>query len=96
MAEARPALPRVPARFAPLVLPCLLSLVMTFVVSGVVTIRALGATAAALASWPSAWLLSWLIAFPTLLLALPAVRWLAARLVEPPPAPSPAGQERAA
>jgi hypothetical protein len=73
---------RVPARFGGLVMPLLLSIIMTCVVSGVATLKALGFTAEALASWPSSWAVSWLIAFPTLLLALPLARRLTSRLVE--------------
>ena len=72
----------VPARFGGLVMPLLLSIIMTCVVSGVATLKALGFTAEALASWPSSWAVSWLIAFPTLLLALPLARRLTSRLVE--------------
>lgn len=43
----------------------------------------LGATPAFLQGWPVAWGLSWLIAFPVLLLALPAARKLTAMLVAP-------------
>jgi hypothetical protein len=75
---------RLPARFAPLVLPLLLSLVMTFIVSGVSTLVALGPSWQVLRDWPAAWAFSWAVAFPTLIVALPAVRRLAARIVEPP------------
>jgi len=36
--------------------------------------------------WIGAWSLSWLIAFPTLLVLLPAVRRLVSAIVEPGPA----------
>jgi hypothetical protein len=77
-------MPRVPARFGPFVLPLLLSLVMTCIVSGVSTLVALGFTRQVLRDWPAAWASSWAVAFPTLLFALPAVRRLATRIVEPP------------
>ncbi|WP_240811770.1 DUF2798 domain-containing protein [Brevundimonas sp. M20] len=72
--------PRLPARFAPLVMALLLSIVMTMVVSGVSTLRGVGLTDAFLRVWLSAWGLSWLAAFPTLLLILPFVRRLTTRL----------------
>ncbi|HEY0926131.1 DUF2798 domain-containing protein [Brevundimonas sp.] len=72
--------PRLPARFAPLVMALLLSVVMTMVVSAVSTLRGVGLTDAFLRVWLSAWGLSWLIAFPTLLLILPLVRRLTGRI----------------
>lgn len=58
----------------------LLSIVMTMVVSAVSTLRGVGLTDAFLRVWLSAWGLSWLAAFPTLLLILPMVRRLTARI----------------
>ena len=57
---------------------------MTFVVSGISTVKSLGPTAGFLRTWPGAWALSWLVAFPTLLLVLPVVRRLVALVVAPP------------
>ena len=45
--------------------------------------RVLGPTPTFLQGWPIAWGLSWLIAFPVLLLAMPAARRLTAMLVAP-------------
>lgn len=78
------AFPRLPARFAGVVMPFFLSVLMTFVVSGISTLKALGPTAEFLRTWPGAWALSWLVAFPTLLLVLPVVRRLVALVVAPP------------
>jgi hypothetical protein len=78
------AYPRLPARYAGVVMPFFLSILMTFVVSGISTLKALGFTAAFLQTWPGAWALSWLVAFPTLLLVLPIVRRLVALVVAPP------------
>jgi hypothetical protein len=72
-----------PARAAPLLVPLLLSVVMTCVVSAVATLRALGFSAEAASRWPEAWGLSWLIAFPTLLVALPLVRRVVGALTLP-------------
>nr|WP_272876117.1 DUF2798 domain-containing protein [Neoroseomonas soli] len=57
-------------------------MIMTFVVSGVSTVLALGVTDEVLARWPVAWAMSWLIAFPTVLVVLPIVRRLVGRFVE--------------
>ena len=75
---------RLPARYATVVLPFFLSLVMTCVISGVSTLLALGPSQEALRRWPEAWGFSWLVAFPTLLVVLPIVRRLVALLVVPP------------
>lgn len=79
------ALRKLPARYAPVVMPLVLSILMTFVVSGIATLRSLGLTPAFVATWPAAWGLSWLVAFPTLLAVLPLVRRIVSLVVAPPP-----------
>ncbi len=76
---------KLPARYATIVLPFVLSLLMTFVISGVSTLMSLGPTSAFVSTWPAAWALSWIVAFPTLIVLLPLVRRLVALVVEPPP-----------
>ncbi len=66
-------------------MPFVLSVIMTFVVSAIATLRSLGPVPEALKVWPTAWALSWLVAFPTLLLVLPLVRRIVGLIVEPPP-----------
>lgn len=78
------AFPKLPARYAGIVLPLVLSVLMTFVVSAIATLRSLGPTPAFIAMWPTAWALSWLVAFPTLLLVLPLVRRIVGLVVETP------------
>ena len=73
---------KLPARFAPIVMPFLLSLLMTCLVSLIATVRSVGFTPAALQLWPGNWALSWLVAFPVTLLVLPVVRRLTAALVD--------------
>ena len=46
---------KLPARYAPIVMPFVLSILMTAVVSVIATLRSLGATPAFLATWPGAW-----------------------------------------
>lgn len=77
-------LPRIPARYAGIVMPLLLSVIMTCIISGVSTFLALGFTREALGAWPIGWGMSWLVAFPTLLVVLPIVRHLVSVLVAPP------------
>lgn len=74
---------RLPARYAVIVAPLVLSIVMTCIVSAVATLRSLGPAPTALAVWPSAWAMSWLVAFPTLLAIQPLVRRLVGLIVEP-------------
>ncbi|KPL50895.1 hypothetical protein ABB55_00520 [Prosthecomicrobium hirschii] len=75
---------RLPARYNALALPLVLSIMMTFVVSGISTVKALGFVPGFLAAWMSAWGVSWLVAFPTLLVVMPLVRRIVAMAVEPP------------
>jgi hypothetical protein len=75
-------LPKLPARYALVVIPFLLSLMMTCVVSLIATLRSVGPTAELLRLWPGSWLLSWVIAFPLTLLMLPVVRRMTATFVE--------------
>ncbi len=75
---------RLPACYAPLVMPLLLSVMMTFIISGLSTLMSLGPHPEFLGHWSRAWGASWLVGFPTLLLVLPLVRRAVALIVEPP------------
>src|SRR5690606_23093126 len=79
-----PGIPKLPARFAPIVMPLLLSLLMSAIVSLISTIKAGGLAPGLLPRWLGAWGLSWSIAFPVLLLVLPVVRRITAMLVRAP------------
>jgi hypothetical protein len=83
--------PKLPARYAPVVMPFLLSLLMTCLVSLIATFRSVGPTAELLRLWPGSWALSWLVAFPVTLVVLPLVRRMTSLIVEPaaPAAPRP-------
>ncbi|KQZ66128.1 MULTISPECIES: DUF2798 domain-containing protein [unclassified Lysobacter] len=74
-------IPKLPARYGSLVMPLLLSLFMTCIVSLISTIKSVGMSDQLLSKWLGAWGISWLIAFPVLLLALPVVRKATAALV---------------
>ncbi len=76
---------RLPSRYAALVQPLVLSVVMTFVVSAIATLRNLGLSPTFPAAWMTAWGLSWIVAFPVLLGILPIVRRVVGLLVEPAP-----------
>jgi hypothetical protein len=72
---------KLPARAASWVMPLILSILMTFVVSMISTLRSVGPVPEMPGIWMSAWALSWVFAFPTLLLVLPLVRKATAALV---------------
>ena len=73
---------KLPARYAAILSPLVLSLLMTFIVSFISTLKSLGFHPALPAIWLAAWGLSWLVAFPTLLLVLPMVRRIVGWLCE--------------
>jgi hypothetical protein len=73
-------------RFAPVLFGFVLSALMSFIVSGVATLRNAGPVDGFLSLWISAWLLSWLIAFPTVLIVAPVARRLVGKLVKAPSA----------
>ena len=74
---------KLPARYATIVSPLVLSLLMTFIVSFISTLKSLGFQPGLPTIWLTAWGLSWLVAFPTLLLVLPLVRRIVGWLCEP-------------
>jgi hypothetical protein len=65
-----------PQRSATYVFAFLLSGFMTFVVSGVATLVAIGPVAGVTPLWMQAWITAWIIAFPALLLIRPFVHRL--------------------
>lgn len=73
---------KLPARYAGILMPLVLSIIMTFIISGVSTLRGVGLTADFLSLWMQAWGLSWLVAFPTVSLVLPLVRKIVGMVVE--------------
>lgn len=75
---------KIPARYTWLVTPAIMALMMTFVVSGVSTVKAVGIPPDFVTKWMSAWLWSYIIAFPTLLAVLPTVKRIVTAVVEAP------------
>jgi hypothetical protein len=67
-------LPLLHTRYAAVVMPFFLSIIMTCVVSLVSTLRSVGPAPGFMPLWLGSWALSWVIAFPTLLVVLPFVR----------------------
>jgi hypothetical protein len=73
----------IPARFAPIAFGFILSGLMSLLVSGIATFRAVGLPFDFVALWLTAWLSSWAVAFPAVLLVAPLARRLVARLTRP-------------
>jgi hypothetical protein len=73
---------KLPAHYATVVMPFLLSLMMTCLVSLISTARSVGFGAALPPLWLGNWALSWLVAFPLTLVVLPLVRRMTTALVE--------------
>ena len=71
-------------RFAPALFGFILSGLMSFVVSGIATVRNAGLVDSFLELWIGAWLPSWLIAFPTVLVVAPMARRFVGMLVKAP------------
>lgn len=74
---------KLPARAGAFVMPMLLSVLMTCVVSAISTARIVGPGWGFVHAWPANWAMSWLIAFPTLLAILPLVRRITGAVVRP-------------
>jgi len=77
-------MPKLPGRLHPVALPFVLTFLMTNVVSGVSTWRAVGLVPDFLYLWMSAWGLSWVVAFPVVLVVLPLSRRIVTAVVDPP------------
>ena len=76
---------RLPGYCAPFLLPFILTMIMTFFVSGISTLRGVGPGAGFFGIWMESWGLSWVFAFPIVLFVLPLSRKIVAILVAPPP-----------
>ncbi len=63
-------------------MPFLLSVLMTFIVSFISTLRGVGLAPDFISIWLGAWGMSWVVAFPTLLGVLPFVRRATAAIVD--------------
>jgi hypothetical protein len=74
---------KLPARYGSVVMPFLLSVLMTCIISFISTLRGVGWSAGVIHLWLGSWAVSWLIGFPVLLLVLPLVRRLTSLLVAP-------------
>jgi Protein of unknown function (DUF2798) len=75
---------KLPARYHGLVLPLVMSVIMTCIVSAVSIARVRGIEPGFVDVWLSAWGLSWIVAFPVLMVITPFVLRIVRLLVELP------------
>jgi len=73
----------IPRKFEPHLFGLVLSGLMSFVVSGISTFRAVGWVDGFAGLWSGAWLTAWLLAFPIVLFVAPLARRLVQRLLSP-------------
>lgn len=71
----------IPARFAPILFGLFLSGMMSLIVSGLSTFRAIGFGGVFPGVWMGNWAVSWATAFPIVLVVAPITRRLVGRLV---------------
>lgn len=72
----------IPARFEPLVFGLVLSGLMSFVVSGIATLRVTGLVAGFPGLWFGAWLTAWVFAYPVVLFVAPVARRIVSRMMD--------------
>lgn len=73
---------KLPARSMAYVLPLIISLMMSCIVSGVATFRSIGFREDFLHIWMTGWPVSWVVAYPVLMLVLPLAKNIAFLIVE--------------
>ena len=64
----------IPQKYSPQLFGLILSGLMSLLVSGISTLRALGLVPHFVNAWAGAWLTAWLFAFPVVLLVTPLAR----------------------
>jgi len=78
---------KLPPKYNAVAVPFFLTMIMSFVISGISTWRALGLSGNFFQTWMPSWAMSWAIAFPTVLFVLPLSRKIVGLFVEPPRLP---------
>jgi len=73
----------IPAKYAQIAFGFFLSMIMSFIISGVSTATAAWGQPGFAGTWAQAWLSSWAVAFPAVLIVAPIARRIVARLVRP-------------
>lgn len=66
----------IPRRYAPILFSLILSGVMSFLVSGIATIRASGLSMGVVDVWAGSWLAAWIAAFLAVVMVTPIARKL--------------------
>lgn len=74
-----------PKQWAPALFGLILSGLMSLLVSGISTYRAVGLGESPAGLWATAWLTAWLVAFPVVLVVAPLTRRAVALLVDKRP-----------
>lgn len=82
LSEQKPFFKKLPARYMTIVMPLILSFMMSGVVSLISTLKNTGWHQNILSLWLTAWAISWIVAFPTVLLVLPLARKFAGLFVQ--------------
>jgi hypothetical protein len=72
----------IPKKYAPILFGLMLSGLMSLLVSGISTVRAIGMPPGFVGTWLGAWLTAWAIAFPSVLVVAPITRRLVDRLTD--------------
>ena len=70
----------IPAKYGPTLFSLILSGVMSLLVSGIATLRAVGLTDDMISLWIGAWLAAWVVAFPAVLVVSPFARKVVQRV----------------
>ena len=73
---------KLPAKYMTIVMPFILSIMMSAIVSFIATLKVMGFSGDLASHWLQAWGLSWIVAFPVLSVVLPPVRKLAGMMVD--------------
>ncbi len=71
----------IPSRFEPFVFGFILSGLMSFVVSGIATMRVTGLVPGFPDLWFGAWLMAWIFPFPSVLFVAPVARRIVSRMM---------------
>jgi len=64
----------IPKKYGPMLFSLILSGVMSLLVSGIATLRAVSMTDGMVSLWASAWLAAWVVAFPAVMVVSPFAR----------------------
>ncbi|CUK08100.1 hypothetical protein RUE5091_03032 [Ruegeria denitrificans] len=73
----------IPARYSRALFSLIMSGLMSCMVTGIATFKAIGLSPTAIGDWMASWIFSWPIAFTVILVFGPAVQRLVNRLVRP-------------